>query len=74
MLRRELKEVNLNLDLSLQISTWCTSCGSIHRVKTHLGGLQHMAPLLLSPHWTELQDLLLPTLMVPSMDIEKLFF
>ena len=30
MLRRELKEVNLN-----QISTWCTSCGSHHREETH---------------------------------------
>ena len=73
MLRRELKEVNLNHDLSLQISTCCTSCGSHHSEKTHLGGLQHIAPPLLSPHWTYLQDLLLPTLMVPSIDLEKHF-
>ena len=38
---------------------------------THSRGLQHIAPLLSSPYWTQLQDLLLPTLMVPSKDLKK---
>ena len=45
--------------------------------RTHiwdLGGLQHIAPPLPSPHWTQLQDLLLPTLMVASIDLEKQYF
>ena len=74
MFRRQFKEVNLNHNLSLQISTWCTCCGSHHWEKTHLGGLQHIALPLSSSHWTQLQDLLLPTLMVPSIDLEKQFW
>ena len=34
-------------------------------------GLQHIVPSLPSPHWTQLQDLLVPTLIVPSIDLEK---
>ncbi len=74
MLMRELKEVKLNRDFPLQISTCCTSCESHHKEKRCLEDLNHNTLPLSSTHQIQFQDLFSPILMVPSKNLEKQFF